>query len=1099
MAEVPGRKKILLHLQKEENIDQMVPTPFSYCQEGIAEAIELSQNRVSKLLEEMKENGLVKEKSGEVEGSPQQRNTYFLTDKGEEEAKQKKQSIGQRDIKIKTENGISQIKLKEIKEYVEGPKPLLFALNDLDQDGVLDLTYLGENNIFVNRDEELSFLKEYVRKTKSGNSQTILIEGYIGVGKTRLIEEFERSEAKEIDVYKENGNSKSDNPYLIFQDLFSKILDDLDEDELKKPNILELFNAESAEERIIDKSKELLEEEASKRPIMIFLDDIQSIDTKSLELFKSLTEETDKIPILLLGAYREKGDEKTPHFEELIRSDRTEVLNIDPLDWKQTRSLLTRKIGRRQVPDGFVDMIQNITEGVPLFIEAVIDEMLDTGVIDPVKGIYPESLDELELPDKIKKVYDKKLNRLDEGEEKVLNIRSCMIEDVSEDLLVKTMDGSKEIKQTIKSLKAKNLFEASSKNKVNFVHPMIRFTIYESLREEKKKEFHTLLAETLEELVQNESSDLYFRIARHHEKGGKLENALRSYKKAANQAEKIYENQEAIRICKKILELLEENQIQNINRNDIHEKMADMFKRIDEYEKALDHVKTIKKKFDDLPDRTRCCRKQIECLRNMRRYDEALDLIEKCMTKISQTDQLSFDLKKEKCKLLKEKGMIQLRKNQYDESRRTFLKMKRIAKKLKSKKDEAEAIHYLGSIDFYRSDFYEAKEKLERAIELRDEIDNLKGLSESYTNLGVVYRKLQEPREALEYYKKANEIEKEIGSEEGSLAALNNIGIVYDDLGELDKSIEYHTKCLEIEKKRGDKHGVASDLDNLGVIYSKKGEFDKAIEYHKKSLEKKKDLENRLGISFSYYNLGGAYRGKSEFEKAIDYFEKSLEIREELENRLNIGYSELGLGITYLKMFKLEKAEEFLERALELFKETKSDHGMGLTMAYLGKLNVMKDSMDAAEKFLEHSERIKSDLDEFRLELIVERLLAEYHLAKNRLEKALAYCEKSIKKAKESGMSNDLGEGKKVNGNIYHKKGIDWKATEEFSEAVDIFDETGDKKNKAEALIMWSKLLSDKGKKAASDKISSAIELLEECGLSEDYPEVDHIPSEKLS
>lgn len=927
MVDLPGRKRILLHLSDRKDSKKKKAYSFSYCQEGIAEAVGLSQNRVSKLLEEMKDKGIIGEDVGDVKGSPQRRKVYHLTEKGVDEADDLKETIGEKHVRIKTKRGVSRIKLKDIDKYVNGSKLFLFAVNHLDSNSLLDLTDIG--------------------------------------------------------------GKKSD--------------DDI-----------------------------------SSQPI-----------------------------------------------EDLFRSKNSTIVNVDSFGWKETRRLIMKRTGRVEIPDYFIDMILDITEGTSLFINALLDDMVEKGILEPLKLRFPESIEELPLPEKIKSIYEPKYGKLNDRAKKILEFCSCIRKDIPYDFIKNTLHLEKE---DIDEIIETGLLTKNNEGYLSFTYNMIWFTIYKMLSPNKKKDLHMKIAEELESI---ENKKNYCIVAEHYEKAGDLEKACQHYLKAAEKAEERYDNDEAMNTFKRVLELDDEDDIKDVDRNHIIENISDLQRREKYFEKALDRLNTVKGRCEKFEEITRIDRKRTTCLRKMRDYDEAIDLVEKRLDDLSQKDDLSFDLKEEKCKLLKEKGMIHLRKNDYDESKRTFFELKRLSQEIDSKKDEATAVHYLGSLAYFRSDFKEAKEKLHKAIEMRKNINDLEGLSSSYTNIGVVYRSIQEHRRAIKYYKKANDIEKKIGSENGDPAALTNIGNVYGDLGELDKAIEYHEICIEIEKEKGDTHGIASSLDNIGVIYSKKGQFDKAIEYNKKSLEKKKEIENRLGMSYSYYNLGGAYREKSEFDKAVDYLEKSLEIRRELDNRLNIGYSYLDLGITYLQMIKLDKARSHLEKALDVFKETQTDHGMGIALSYLGKLNTMKGSMEEAKKDLNYSESIKSNMDEFRLSLIVERHLAEYYLKKNRVEKALSYCKKSILKAKESGMMNDLGKSKKILGKIYHQKSLDWKAVDEFDEAIEIFNRIGAKKNKAESLFYLGKLLEERKDEDGSKKIEKALEILKDCGIDpQDFQQI---------
>lgn len=158
MKALPGRKKILLYLHDKDEYYEDRIYPFSYCQEGIAQSVELSQNRVSSLLVDMEKNDLIDKESKRVKGASNKRYIYFLTEKGKKKVKRIKRDIEEKNIRIKTKNGIDEIKLGNIEDHVNGPNSYLFALNNLDKENILDLTDIGNEDIFVNREKEISIL-----------------------------------------------------------------------------------------------------------------------------------------------------------------------------------------------------------------------------------------------------------------------------------------------------------------------------------------------------------------------------------------------------------------------------------------------------------------------------------------------------------------------------------------------------------------------------------------------------------------------------------------------------------------------------------------------------------------------------------------------------------------------------------------------------------------------------------------------------------------------------------------------------------------------------------------------------------------------------
>jgi len=1086
MNTLPGRKKILVYLHGIGEHSGNRIYPFSFCQEEIAQNVELSQNRVSKLLLEMKENGLIESKSKRVKGALNKRYIYILTSEGEKKAEKIKRDIGEENIHVKTESAVTEIKLKDIGNYVQGSNSYLFALNNLDPNGILDLTDIGDEETFLNREEKIELLRRYIRKRKDRSYNTLLIKGCAGVGKTRLVKEFKKElRDEDIDFYEGRGSYDSFQPFFPFRKIFSDILEERLETAEGVDWKNEFEDLDISSESFFNRTKSLLEHLSSEGPLIIFVDNLQWIDSISLRFLEYLTHELDENRVCIVVAYRDEEMDNPfsgKSIEGLVDSNDSKTVEVKPFDWINTRKLLITTIGRNDILDEFVDMIYDQTDGIPLFIKALTDEMLKENTIQPLKEKYPKTSEKMKLPDKVKELYDLKFRDLNQKEKEILQLCSCMEDSFLEDLVISSSSCEKdETKKIIDNLKRAKFLKDASKGKLRFTYEMTRFATYKGLSRSRKKSLHKIIADNLKKIDEEKGVDYHLRLGKHLEKIERYNEAARSYLKGGNKAKEIYENEKALLLYERALKVLKEHPVKGIDESKIHEYLAEIFKRKKDHRRALDHLKEAKRITKDEKSLLCLNRKIAGCLRETNQYDDASEYIEKGEEMLSKMKELSFEDEKERCKLLKEKGMVCLRKNEFEDCQNIFQEMKELSDKIDSKEDKAEAIHYLGTLAYYRSDFDQAKKYLQRSIEIRKKTDDLKGLAKSYNNLGVVFRNLQKPYRALEFYEKSNEVKKELGSKEGGLSALENIGIIYYDIGELDKSIEYYQKCLKIEKEIEDEHGMAATLDNIGVSYFGKGEFDKALEYHEQSLELKKRLEDRSGISFSLYNMGLAYRGKSEFEKALDFLEESLEIRRELEDKLNIGYSKLWIGVVYLDVKNLDKADEYLKNALDIFKETKSDHGMGITLVYLGRLNVLRNSLEEAKRYLEHSEKIKSKLEEEGFKLILDRHFAEFYLKKNRLEKSRAHCQESLKRAKKTDMKNQIGKCRKVLGKIYCEIELFDRGEKEFQKAMKIFNETGDKKNKAEVMFEWGTRLIEQGEEEKGDeKRSEALKLFEE-------------------
>lgn len=1113
MIELNGREKILLHLQEYELTNRDSDSSFFSSQKGIAEIVELSRTRVSTLLGEMENKQLVEKRDKKFDKTLRKRKVYYLTDVGREEARKIKEELKDKTIWLVMEEKKRKLTMKELKDQVGEPEPYLFIINNLKGD-VLDLDDIGKNEVFLDRKSEKRKLKNRLQKVKSGGSFVFLISGFTGVGKTKLVEQVkDYAESIGYNIFEEKAFPESTTTYFPLQNIFSEIYDEFEiSKKSEKPLILksrefrdkDIGKGEDQkyiEESIYEDAVEWMKKISSKEPLLIFLDDLQWAKGSTHKLLYHLSSSLEDEPVFLVGAYRKdemesRGLRDTK--EKISCLDNSENLHLDPFDWEDGRKFIYEKLGRKALPDDFIELFYEITKGNPLFLNAVIDELVERGKLDPLKGKYVRKEDEVEISEEVKTIFESKLNRLSDVEKEILYLISCFEEKTSKELLKGLVDIEKdELERKIDDLSDINILKKEMENQIDFSHDMIRTATYEKIPENEKKDYHERIAAEIRKVFEPEEEVYYARIARHEEKAGDLEKALRFYLKAGGKAEEVYANHEAVRLYEKALKFRQEREVSEVEKYRIFERLADAKRTLKRYKEALEDLKKAKEKVDRDEVSVRLHRKLAECYRYRRDYDKALEKIDSGLDTVLKDDALKET--EERCELLKEKGIINMRKNEYDRCEEIFEEMKEISEEIGCKKSKAEAFHYLGSIAIYRSRLDKAIDNLKKSIDISEEIGNKEKLVDTYNNLGIVYKRRQQYRKALNQLKKANMLEKKISFKDGSRWALDNIGSICSDIGELDKSINYHKKCLDIEKKVDDKHGIAASLDNIGVSHYKKGNFNQAIEYHERSLELKEELENRNGISLSLYNLGKAYRAKGELDKALEYIEESLDICEDLgERQQHIAYSKLWLGILNIDLGEMNRAEEYLNEALEVFKELEVDYGMGMALSYLGRIEALSGSLNKARIYSEHSRKIGKDFEDMVFEIRVNRNLAQTYIKFRKYREALESCKKALEVAEESGAKNEIGICRKVLGRIYFKRDRFDKAGKEFEKACDILEDVGNKMEKARVLLLWAKMLSILDEGSASDKMSTAAELVEECRLDEWCVKVDYIPEEHL-
>ncbi len=796
---ISTRKKILLHLPasgkyKGEKDPSFASASFELSQEGISDVLDISQNRVSKLLTDFESEGLVEIGKKRFKSCPQKRKVYFLSEKGEKKAKRLKKKIKEKTIFIETENGTSQIKIKDLDEYVKGNDKILFALRNLDEDGRLDLTDMVKDDFFVDRDKERKILKEEMKKVRKKGCSLLLFTGPAGIGKTHLVEHMKEYAKSEGFVFlRGNCERKATNPLHPFV----KALSDMEGKgsmEGKRAMILDPFEQDIEYEQK-DKEKSFPKKEeffnwilgglkniAEEKPHIMFLDALQLVDRVNFQLLKFLAENLEETPILFIGTMKKEEVEDKKCLDMLDRCSSLEdcsVYGLKPFDWRNTRKMVNRKLGRRSVPDRFVDLCQKVSKGLPLFLEAYIEEMLKEDILDPIGYSFPKSEEEIKGPSQIREIIRSKLDRLSDKERDIIEISAVMGDDILLEVLTSTAEGTKEeVFDRIDELKRKNLLKGYTKDALTFFHPLIKTMVVENIGDGDRKRIHQRIAENIDKDSTVDIEDNCLALARHYEIAEKSEKAMRFYIKAGKKAESVYANQKARELYRIALDLCDDSSVIRSERLKVMEGLAQVEKNLGDLEKSSEYLQEAVDIAEDKSELRRLYRKLGENLREVGDFEKAREHVENALSIIPRETPKS-EVKREKCKALKEMGMIYLRKHDYERCEEIFNDIKDTCEEIDYRKGKGEALHYLGTIDVYRSNFEKAEERLKKALMIRKEIDDIDGLSRSYNNLGVIYRNMQEHDKALNHFQNSNRIRKDMGFEQGDPEALDNMGIIY--------------------------------------------------------------------------------------------------------------------------------------------------------------------------------------------------------------------------------------------------------------------------------------------------------------------------------
>jgi predicted ATPase len=422
---------------------------------------------------------------------------------------------------------------------------------------------------FVGREAESAALRKKLDDARAEQGGVAMLVGEPGIGKTRTIEEF-CTHARSQGVRVLSGCCYEGDwapPFSPFAEALRDYVSDAPIDELQSldvgdlvliarivpairerlPDINEppVVQTEGERYRLLEAVARLLGRLAAHRPLVLVLDDLHWADKATIAMLRHVARNNASKAVLLLGAYRDvELDRQHPlaaALADLRRETAFERIPLKGLAAGEVGELLD-VIAEQDVPRALVDAIASETNGNPFFIGEVLLHLIEERKIFQEDGRWTSTLPiaEIGIPEGVREVIGRRLSRLSEGCNCMLTTASAMtggfswaelqaICEESEKALLDALD---------EALRAQVLVEPSA-GTYDFMHALIRHTLYEELSTPRRVLLHRQIGEALE-LVHSANFEPHLSELAHHfyeaASGGDVAKAIDYARRAGDRA-----------------------------------------------------------------------------------------------------------------------------------------------------------------------------------------------------------------------------------------------------------------------------------------------------------------------------------------------------------------------------------------------------------------------------------------------------------------------------------------------------------------------------------------------------------------------------------
>jgi class 3 adenylate cyclase/tetratricopeptide (TPR) repeat protein len=407
---------------------------------------------------------------------------------------------------------------------------------------------LSERAAFVSRERERATLREVLDRAIAGQGALVMIGGEPGVGKTRLCQELAlEAEAKDYRVLVGHCyESEASVPYMPFVEILEAASQVVPPDLLMQalgdsapevarilPRLRRLFPEippplelppEQERRYLFNSLREFISRGAAIRPQLVILEDLHWADESTLLLLQHVAEQLRTMRTVVLGTYRDvELDVSRPlarTMETLIRGGLAQRMSLRRFDETAVSAMLHSLAGR-DAPPALVRAVFEETEGNPFFVQEVFKYLVEKGELLDADGEFKPGLKigELDVPESLRLVIGRRLERLSENSRKVLAAAAVLGRDFSYQLLDSLSEVDADaLLDAVDEAERAHIIVATSEGRdatFSFAHEVIRQTLLSELSTPRRQRLHLRAADALERVLGQDADERAAEIAQH--------------------------------------------------------------------------------------------------------------------------------------------------------------------------------------------------------------------------------------------------------------------------------------------------------------------------------------------------------------------------------------------------------------------------------------------------------------------------------------------------------------------------------------------------------------------------------------------------------
>jgi class 3 adenylate cyclase/tetratricopeptide (TPR) repeat protein len=405
----------------------------------------------------------------------------------------------------------------------------------------------------IGRQKELTLLRNAMMALEAGQGAIISIVGEAGMGKSRLLHEFEKELAgKRINWITGYAFAHTQQiPYFPLVGLVRRWLE-LDGSatakemsagiagrvgELLGPNAEEIpiiqgligqdveetagMSPEEWRKRLNSAMRNLLSAIARQAPTVFCMEDIHWGDAASFKLLKDIIYHFEH-PALVICTTRPQASLFTIHEQEIIASIYQEI-RLGELSPAETESMMKSMLDSETLPDDLCRLVRNRAEGNPFYLEEILNALVDSHALAFENGCWQmnRAFKATDIPSTIHGIIASRMDQLGPEDKRILQEAAVIGRAFLYDLLKRISVHGDAVDAGLYHLERAGLIKPRALHpemEFMFKNALLQEVSYGSLLRRERQRVHERIGRTIERIYQDRLSEFDETLAIHFQK-----------------------------------------------------------------------------------------------------------------------------------------------------------------------------------------------------------------------------------------------------------------------------------------------------------------------------------------------------------------------------------------------------------------------------------------------------------------------------------------------------------------------------------------------------------------------------------------------------